>query len=97
MRQGWDQAQLVIFNERGKKQPDRLTEYDPMGGKQHGYDHNFEYRVWGRFSGERVYDPNSNFILPEFILEDWQLMSEMPGFLFSPSERYNPKYLPPRQ
>lgn len=93
--QPWNQAKLVVFNESYKHQPDRLPEA-PESGLRHGYDHNYEYRIWGQFSGQVVYDPNSNLELPEFVLSNYELINANPGFLFQPGERYNPKVLPPK-
>jgi hypothetical protein len=94
--QPWDGAEIVIINEKQMRQPDRLPEYNPSG-LQHGYDHNAEYRMWGYFTGERVYDPNSNFILPEFMLQKYELVTRNPGYLFEPQEDYNPRLLPPKR
>lgn len=91
----WSEAKLIIMNESGKRQPDRLPE-SPDTGPAHGFDHNYEYRVWGRFSGQEVYDPNSNLMLPEFVLQNYEVISTRPGFLFQPGEVYNPKRLPPK-
>lgn len=95
-RQSWEESQLVIFNEHRKHQPDRVPE-DPIEGPAHGFDHNREYRIVGQFSGRKIYDPNSNFILPEFVLGDWSLIDEDPGFLFHPDEVYDVNRLPFRQ
>lgn len=81
-------AQLVIFNESQKKSPDRLPEYGM--GKRYGYDNNYQYRIYGRFTGRKLYEPNSNQFLPEFLLTDYQLVSKNPGWLFSPADRYDP-------
>ena len=83
----WDKARLVVTNERYKRNPDRLPEYRPEGGLTSGYDHNREYKLWGSFSNDRVYDPTTNLILPEFVLTNWQLIDKSPGFLFEPGER----------
>ena len=91
----WSEAQLVMMNESVKHTPDRLQE-DPASGPGHGFDHNYEYRIWGRFSGQQVYDPNSNLMLPEFVLQNYEVVSAHPGFLFQPGEQYNPKRLPPK-
>ena len=95
-RESWEESQLVVFNERAKKQPDRVPEA-PLEGPAHGYDQNYEYRIMGGFSGDDIYDPNSNFILPEFVLQDWKLIDEDPGFLFHPDEVYDERRLPYRQ
>ena len=55
----------------------------------YGFDHNQEYRIWGNFTGRRVYDPNSDLFLPEFQLTRWQLINQSPGWLFQPNERFN--------
>lgn len=88
----WSTAKLVIMNESIMKQPDRIPE---TGGPQvHGYDHNYEYRIWGSFTGQTIYDPNSNFVVPEFRLSKYEVINPNPGFLFYPGERYNPRQLP---
>lgn len=88
----WSTARLVIMNESAMKQPDRVPE---IGAPQvHGYDHNHEYRIWGNYTGQKVYDPNSNFMLPEFRLTRYELISASPGFLFHPGEKYNSRQLP---
>lgn len=87
--ESWDNAKLVVINERFHKTPDRLPEVPSGDGPAHGYDHNREYYLWGSFSGRRVYDPNSNLALPEFVLQRWELKNESPGWLFKPNERFN--------
>jgi len=88
----WSTAKLVIMNESIMKQPDRVPEEGSL--KVHGYDHNYEYRIWGSYTGKMVYDPNSNFKIPEFRLSKYELIAENPGFLFHPGETYNPRHLP---
>ncbi len=90
--QPWSTSKLVIMNESFMKQPDRVPEEGSL--RVHGYDHNYEYRIWGNFTGAMVYDPNSNFKLPEFRLSKYELISENPGFLFHPGETYSPRHLP---
>ena len=85
-RQPWDRAKLMVTNERYKRNPDRLPERVD-GQPTNGDDHNFEYHLWGNFSGDEIYDPTTNLILPEFVLRNWKLTSRAPGFLFYPSER----------
>lgn len=82
------QARLVIMNEARTLTPDRLPEAGP--GKNYGYDNNYQYRIYGRYTGRTLYEPNSNQFLPEFLLTDYKLLSENPGWLFSPSDRYSP-------
>jgi hypothetical protein len=91
--ESWDRAKLVVMNERFHKAPDRLPEMPSGSGPAFGYDHNYEYRLWGQFSGRRIYDPNSNLILPEFVLQRWELKSASPGWLFKPGERYDGRRL----
>ena len=103
----WSESFLVIINEKNKTVPDRLpeimeSEIEKLGDdptklkkvKRFGYDHNYEYKFMGRFSGSEVYDPNSNLFLKEFILSDYELISSDPGWLFFPNEVYNLKVLP---
>lgn len=91
--QDWSSSRLVIMNERFQKIPNRLPEEPSDGGYAYGDDHNTEYRVWGRYTGRKVFDPNSNMVLPEFELRRWEIKDESPGWLFKPSERYNGKQL----
>jgi hypothetical protein len=85
-RQPWEKAQLVIMNEKEKLAPDRLSE-DPVSGPGFQFDHNYEYKITGYYTGRKAYDPNSDKILPEFMLQSHQLISERPGFLFNPKEK----------
>ena len=105
--QPWSESVIVIMNEKVKTVPDRLPEImdsevnklgdDPtklIGIKRFGFDHNFEYKIKGNFSGSKVYDPNSNMYVREFILTDYELINSKPGWLFSPNETYDCKVLP---
>lgn len=105
--QEWKDSSLVVMDERSKSVPDRLPEIsegeeesfgmDPSklkAVKRFGFDHNYEYKIDGKFSGSKVYDPNSNMFIPEFILTDYQLINADPGWLISPAEIYNFKVLP---
>lgn len=85
--ESWDKAQLVVINEHFCKIPDRLPE-QPASGPGYGYNHNYEYHLWGEFSGRKVFDPNSNMVLPEFVLKSHRLVNENPGYLFRPNERF---------
>ena len=90
-------AKLVIFNESRKRAPDRLPEFG--SGKNYAFDNNYQYRIYGRFTGRKLYEPNSDQILPEFLLTDYQLVSTNPGWLFSPADKYYPNrftLVPPR-
>ncbi len=48
-----------MLNENKKLAPDREQ-------INFGYDNNYEYKLYGHFSGEKVYEPASNGIYPEF-------------------------------
>ncbi len=84
----WFKSRLVVINERFCKIPDRLPE-QPASGPAYGYNHNYEYHLWGEFSGRKVFDPNSNMVLPEFVLKSYKLVNQNPGYLFRPNERFN--------
>lgn len=73
--QPWSTAQLVMMNEKQKLAPDREQ------GK-FGTDNNYEYKIYGGFSGEKVYEPASNQIYPEFILKNYELVSASPAPIF---------------
>ena len=81
-------AKLVIFNEAKKKNPDRFQEDGPS--PNYGFDNNYEYKIYGRYTGRTLYEPNSNQFLPEFLLTNYDLITREPGWLFSPSDYYNP-------
>jgi hypothetical protein len=93
----WEQGQLVVMDESRVKTPDRLPELPAGNGLAHGYDHNYEYRITGTFNGRKVYDPNADMELPVFSANSYEVLNRTPGFLFSPSERYSPKYIPSRE
>jgi hypothetical protein len=73
--QPWTTAQLVMLNEKQKLAPDRAA-------LSFGSDNNYEYKLIGYFSGERVYEPASNGIYPEFVLKDIKLISTTPPPIF---------------
>ena len=73
--QPWSMAQLVMLNEKQKLAPDREQ-------LSFGSDNNYEYKLWGKFSGEKVYEPASNTIYPEFVLERYELISTNPPPIF---------------
>lgn len=82
-------AKLVVFRESNKLNPDRLPEDGPEG-QRYGFDQNYEYRIWGRYTGREVYDVNSNQFLPEFLLTNYDLVNRNPGWLFRPDDSYDP-------
>ncbi len=81
-------ARLVIFNESRKRNPDRLPESGP--GLNYGYDQNYEYKIYGSYTGKSLYEPNSNQFLPEFKLTNYEVVNKNPGWLFSPKDVYSP-------
>ena len=73
--QPWSTAQLVVFNEKEKLAPDREQ-------LNFGFDNNYEYKLYGRFSGDTVYDAGSNGFYPEFVLKKYELISIRPAPIF---------------
>ncbi len=73
--QPWRTAQLVMLNEQQKLAPDRQL------GKI-GNDNNYEYKLFGGFSGQTVYEPASNGFYPEFVLKGAELKSAAPANIF---------------
>jgi hypothetical protein len=92
-REPWSKARLVVMNESIREQPDRLPE-TTRRGPSHGYDHNYEYHLRGKFSGEEIYDPNSNLFVPEFVLEGYKEVSKAGGDLVRHGDMKNQKRLP---
>ena len=76
----WKSAQLVVFNEKEKLSPDREQ-------LRFGSDNNYEYRLYGNFSGQTVYEPASNGFYQEFILKKYELISTNPPPIFK--SQYN--------
>ncbi len=81
--QPWSTAKLVMLNENSKLAPDR------EGGKI-GTDNNFEYKLFGDFSGDTVYEPASNRFYPEFVLRGSQILSNTPGPIYREAGATNP-------
>ena len=73
--QPWTTAQLVMLNEKQKLAPDRER-------LAFGSDNNYEYKLYGNFSGDTVYEPASNGIYPEFILKGYELIATNPPPIF---------------
>jgi hypothetical protein len=78
--QPWSTAQLVMLNETQKLAPDREQ-------FNFGVDNNYEYKLYGNFSGEKVYEPASNTIYPEFVLKGYELISTNPTPIFKSQYR----------
>lgn len=73
--QPWSESQLVMLNEKQKLAPDRER-------LDFGSDNNYEYKLYGDFSGDKVYEPASNGIYPEFVLKGYELISTNPPPIF---------------
>src|SRR5438094_10411821 len=73
--QPWSAAQLVMLNEKDKLAPDRER-------LEFGSDNNYEYKLYGSFSGQTVYEPASNGFYPEFVLKGYELISTNPPPIF---------------
>ena len=73
--QPWSTAELVMLNEKEKLAPDRER-------LEIGSDNNYEYKLYGYFSGDKVYEPASNGIYPEFVLKGYELISANPPPIF---------------
>jgi hypothetical protein len=73
--ESWSSAQLVMLNEKQKLAPDRER-------LAFGSDNNYEYKLHGYFSGDKVYEPASNGIYPEFVLTGYELVSTNPPPIF---------------
>ena len=81
--QPWKTAQLVMLNENTKLAPDRAA-------GTLGTDHNTEYRLEGRYTGARVYEPASNRFYPEFVLTGYRLRSSAPPMTYSDERALDP-------
>ena len=68
----WSTSKLVMMNENKKLAPDR--EKGILGS-----DHGYEYKLFGNFTGQTVYEPASNSFYPEFMLTGYQLISTNPA------------------
>ncbi|MEY5026645.1 MAG: hypothetical protein RLZZ244_2173 [Verrucomicrobiota bacterium] len=82
-RESWSDARLVMLNENQTLAPDRAAHAI-------GSDNGYEYKVYGKFSGQRIYEPASNEFYPEFLLSKMELRSTSPAPIFE-----NPKALDP--
>lgn len=73
--QPWHEAQLVLMNENQKFAYDREQ-------ARIGIDDNYEYRLYGRISGQRIYEPSTNSWYDEFLLRDYEIISTNPPSIF---------------
>ncbi len=90
--QPWSTAQLVMLNENTKLAPDRAE-------GTLGVDNNVEYRLQGRFSGDKVYEPASNNFYPEFVLTGYEVISRTPPNIYIDRRALDPSVnilAPPR-
>jgi hypothetical protein len=71
----WSKSQLVMLNEKEKLAPDRAA-------WKFGSDNNYEYKLYGHFSGEKVYEPASNRLYPEFVVTRFDVISTNPPPIF---------------
>ncbi len=80
----WKKAKLVMFNEQKTLAPDRSK-------RSIGSDNNYEYHLYGTFSGEKVYEPASDSFYPEFILNKAVLVNTHPPLIFPDDRWIDPK------
>ena len=83
-RQPWSTAKMVMLNEHKRLAPDREL------GKI-GSDNNYEYKLYGAFSGDTVYEPASNGFYPEFVLTGYELRTVTPASIFKTPGATDPK------
>ncbi|MFZ4483932.1 MAG: hypothetical protein ACOYOL_08145 [Chthoniobacterales bacterium] len=81
--QPWNTAELIMMNENTKLAPDRAAD-------NLGIDNNTEYRLQGRFTGGKVYEPASNRFYPEFVLTDYSVISTAPPMIFTDPRSLDP-------
>jgi hypothetical protein len=79
----WKQSQLVMFNEQKRLAPDR--ERNDVGS-----DNNYEYRLTGHFSGDKVYEPASDSFYPEFVLTGATVISTNAPLIYPDQRWTNP-------
>lgn len=83
-RAPWKSAQLVMMNEQQQLAPDRAQ-------NRIGCDNNYEYRLYGHFSGEKVYEPASDTFYPEFVLKKAVLLNVAPPLIYSDDRWVDPR------
>ena len=76
----WKDAKLVMLNEKQKLAPDREI-------NQFGVDDNVEYKIYGHYTGDTVYEPASNHVYPEFLLTGYEIRDPHPPSIFPPGTR----------
>lgn len=80
----WKTAKLVMLNEQRTLAPDRVA------GKI-GSDNGYEYKLTGFFSGATVYEPASDSIYPEFVLQSSEVRAVSGPNIFQQKRQNNPE------
>ena len=75
-RQSWLTAKLVILNEKYQLAPDRARNHI-------GSDNESEYRLYGYFTGDQIYDASSGRFCAEFVLKRSDVISANPDRIWS--------------
>lgn len=73
--QPWHKAKLIMMNENAKFAHDREQ------GKI-GIDDNYEYKLYGRISPIRIYEPATNNWYEEFLLQGYEIRDTNPPSIF---------------
>lgn len=82
-REPWTAAKLVMLNEQQTLAPDRAS-------GRIGSDHDTEYRLYGHFSGDTVYEPASNGFYPEFVLRRAEVKDAKPATIYRTAAANDP-------
>lgn len=90
--ESWRTARLVMMDERIVHTPDRGPE-PPQKNATYGTDQNAEYIVRGSYTAEEAYDSATDKAYPLFRATGYELRNRRPGFLFTPSEKYDESYV----
>lgn len=80
----WKKAQLVMMNEQKTLVPNRAQ------GKI-GSDNDYEYFLYGFYSGDKVYEPASDHFYPEFVLTKAVLVDKAAPLIYPDSRWKDPK------
>jgi hypothetical protein len=79
----WKQAQLVMLNEQKTLAPCRAE-------RQIGSDNDYEYFLYGFYSGDKVYEPASDHFYPEFVLTKAVLVDKAAPLIYPDSRWKDP-------
>lgn len=82
--QPWRTAKLVMLNEQTRIAPDRAL-------NKIGSDNNIEYKLFGSFSGQQVYEPASDSFYPEFILQGYEVKDTNAPNIYVQKRQNEPK------